>query len=339
MSEIRYDLIHNTHVIIAPERLHRPNLSRQKNTQADTKKCPFCEGNEALTPPEIYAMRSNTPNSSGWKTRVVPNLYKAVQIEEENSSKQDGLFETINGFGAHEILIDSPCHDCTMAQLSSEDIENWLRSLVIRKNDLSNDKRLVSLNIFKNAGQNAGASQPHPHTQLIALPIMPDIMLRFLEKNAAYYALHGRGIIEDVVHNEHLAEQRVIQNRGSFLAYAPFASAFAFEVIIAPTTALSDITACSRSELSDLSRLIQQVFKKLQRELGTFDYNIHFHLSPLNVNFENEQYIADLEKNFRFYIRITPRIYTLAGFEIATAVGINSVTPESAAKLLRGEQK
>jgi len=336
MSEIRFDRLHNRYVIIAPERQHRPNLPKRESLQQRVQKCPFCEGNEFLTPPEIFALRENNKaNERGWQTRVIPNLYKAVQIETQLESKRDGFFESVSGFGAHEVIIDSPCHNCTMAELGSEGIEKWLRTMIVRINDLQKDKRLVSLELFKNSGKGAGATQQHPHSQLIALPVMPIKHLEFLQRNADYYHLHGRGIVEDVVYNEKRAKERVVAQNDSFVAYAPYASFFAFEMIIAPHRVIPTLSSCSREELSSLALLLEELFKKLQMQLDIFDFNIAFYIAPLNENFENEIYMKDLEKNFTFYIRVMPRIYTLGGFELSTQMAINSVSPETAAKLLR----
>ena len=334
MSEIRFDTLQNRYVIIAPERQHRPNLPK-KDSLSRLKQCPFCEGNEALTPPEIFALRENSANTKGWQTRVIPNLYKAVQIETQVTSKRDGFFESLSGFGAHEIIIDSPCHSCSMAELSSNDIEQWLRTMIVRINDLQQDKRLISLQLFKNSGKTAGATQEHPHSQLIALPIMPMKQLDFLQRNTKYYHLHGRGIVEDMVHNEKIAQTRVVAESTTFIAYAPYASFFAFELIVAPSKVISGLHKCSREEIYELSQLLDTVFKKLALQLNTFDFNIAFYMMPLNKNFENDMYMHDIEKNFTFYIRIMPRIYTLGGFELSTEMAINSVSPEMAAKLLR----
>ena len=337
MSEIRLDRIHNKYVLIAPERLYRPNLRHTDNKKSSSAICPFCEGNEDLTPSEVFAIRDNEPNMPSWKTRVVPNLYKAVQIELEDVSKREGMFESIPGVGAHEILIDSPCHDCDMVQLEATDIENWLRSMIIRIEDLRNDKRLIHLSIFKNFGQNAGATQDHPHTQILALPIMPKSELVFLDRNMTYYRRHGRGILEDIIHNEMLAKKRIVSKIGDFIAFCPYASAYPFEVMIAPIVNISGLSRCSRKEITDLAVLIKIVFEKLTIQLGRFDYNLSFDMAPLNKNFENEPYVSSFDKNYRFSLRITPRIYTLGGFEISTGMAINSVVPEDCAKLLRGD--
>ncbi len=340
MSEIRFDVLHDTHVVMAPERLHRPNNTavQTKQESETTLECPFCEGHEALTPPEIFAMRENAANAPKWKTRVVPNLYKAVQIETQRSSKREGMFESYGGYGAHEILIDSPCHSCSMAKLGQEGIENWLRTIIIRKEDLKKDSHLKYLCVFKNVGTPAGATQKHPHTQLIALPIVPKTLISFLERNERYYHEHGRGIVSDVVQNEKDAKIRVIEELGSFIAYAPYASAFSFETIIAPTESFLHLSTCSREEINNLAQLLSNVFTKLQRELGDFSYNLSFFFAPINTNFEDEVYMQNLERNFTFYIRITPRIYTLAGFELSSGMGINAILPEECGKFLRGEK-
>lgn len=337
MSEIRLDRIHNQYVLIAPERLHRPNVSTNIKKVSAKVTCPFCEGNEELTPQEVFAVRSNEANTPGWSTRVVPNLYKAVQVELDDISKRDGMFEYIPGVGAHEILIDSPCHECDIGELSTKALEDWLRSMIIRIDDLQKDQRLVHLSIFKNFGVNAGATQKHPHTQILALPVMPKNELNFLDRNMKYYTRHGRGIVEDILHNEVLADERIVYEIGGFIAFCPYASAYPFEVMIAPKENIPNLNKCSRKEVSDLGVMLKRLYERLYKQLGRFDYNLFFHMSPLNENFENEEYMSTLNKNYRFYIRITPRIYRLGGFEISTSMAINSVLPEECAKLLRGE--
>ncbi|WP_373070990.1 galactose-1-phosphate uridylyltransferase [Sulfurimonas sp.] len=339
MSEIRLDRIHNQYVLIAPERLHRPDLNQEKsNTELSGHRCPFCEGNESLTPPEVYAIRDNMPNTPGWKTRVVPNLYKAVQIELEDKSKRESMFESIPGVGAHEVLIDSTCHNCNVEQVDSQTIENWLRTMIVRIEDLKRDKRFIHLNIFKNFGYKAGATQEHPHTQILALPIMPQDELVFLERNMKYYHRHGRGIMEDILQNELSDKKRIVSEFGNFAAFCPYASAYPFEVMIVPKENFMSLEQCSRRDLSDLSLIIKDVFQKLNHQLGEFDYNLYFRLAPLNTNFENEAYMAYLHKNYRFTLRIIPRIYRLGGFELSTGMAINPVSPEECVSLFNSRE-
>ncbi len=334
MSEIRRDRLHSQYVLIAPERMRRPDTLATP-AKSTLKICPFCERNESMTPPEVYAVRENEANASNWKVRVVPNLYKAVQIELEDHSKLSGMFESVSGVGAHEIVIDLPCHDCRMADLDPTEIRDWLSTIAARIADLRQDKRLIHISIFKNQGENAGATQQHPHTQIIALPITPSNELNLLERHIQYYRRHGRSKVEDIMENERLAKVRIISERGDFTAYCPFASAYPFEVIIAPRRALTNLDELNRDDVANLADLLKEVFSRLDTQLGDFDFNLAFRLAPLNSNFENAPYFPHVKDFFRFTIRIIPRIYRLGGFELSTGMLINPVEPEEAAKLLR----
>ncbi len=340
MSEIRLDLLKNKYTLIAPERLHRPDFYKhQEQPKINEATCPFCEGNEKMTPPEIFAMRTNEANAPHWLTRVVPNLFKAVQIELEDRSRRQGLFESIPGVGAHEVLIDSPSHTHNYFTLEVSEIENWLKSIIRRIADLRKDTRLVHLSVFKNHGINSGATQEHPHTQILALPIMPKTELAFLKHNMEYYRLHGRGTLQDIVENEKFSKNnRVIAERGHFIAFCPFASSFPFEVMIAPTKNLANLDACDSDDTKNLSWLLKETFAKLNAQLGDFDYNLFFKLSPLNSNFENEIYMPYMQKNFRFSLSIVPRIYRLGGFELSSNITINPVAPEECANLLNAKE-
>lgn len=339
MSEIRLDRIHNQYVLIAPERLHRADLNQYKvDINRSEHRCPFCEGNESLTPPEVYAMRDNSPNTPGWKTRVVPNLYKAVQIELEDKSCRESMFESIPGVGAHEVLIDSTCHECGIKGVDAQSVEDWLRTMIVRIEDLKKDSRFIFLNIFKNFGYKAGSTQEHPHTQILALPIMPQDELVFLERNMKYYQRHGRGIMEDVLQNEISHKKRIVTEIGNFVAFCPYASGYPFEIMIIPKQNLTSLEQCSREDVTSLSLIVKEVFEKLTNQLGKFDYNLYFRLSPLNSNFENETYMPYIQKNYRFTLRIIPRIYRLGGFELSTGMSINPVSPEECVELFNSKE-
>lgn len=335
MSDIRRDRLHDHYVLIAPERMRRPDTLDNTPTIISADSCPFCEGHEEMTPPEIYASRNNEPNASHWSVRVVPNLYKAVQIELEDESSIDGMFESRPGVGAHEIVIDTPRHDCRLSTMEIAQIADWLHAISTRISDLREDKRLIYASVFKNHGESAGATQSHPHTQIIALPIMPHDVLKLLDRGLQYYRRHGRGKVEDLLVNEQRAEVRIISRRGDFTAFCPFASAYPFEVMIAPQRNLSSLDELNRDDIGHLARLIKEVFQRLESELGNFNYNLAFDMAPLNINFENEPFFPHLKKYYRMTIRIMPRIYRLGGFELSTGMLINPVAPEEAAKLLR----
>ena len=335
MSEIRRDRLHSQYVLIAPERMRRPDTLTTTLPKFSRKVCPFCEGNEDMTPQEIYAVRDNEANRRDWKVRVVPNLYKAVQIELEDKSRRIGMFDTLPGVGAHEIVIDSPCHDCRIADLDTVQIRDWLSTIAGRIADLRQDNRLIHASIFKNHGDASGATQQHPHTQIIALPIMPTNELNLLARHMQYYRRTGRSKVEDILENERLAKDRIVFEKEDFTAFCPYASAFPFEVIIAPRKALANLDELNRDDLLQLADLMKEVFERLDSQLGNFDFNLAFRLAPLNSNFENAPFFPHLKHFFRFTIRIMPRIYRLGGFELSTGMLINPVEPEEAAKLLR----
>jgi UDPglucose--hexose-1-phosphate uridylyltransferase len=323
LSEIRKDFLRNDYVIIAPERLHRP-VEIECKAKTDTKNCPFCPGNEHLAYPEIFSIKNN----GKWQTRVVPNLYKAVMIEAPYKSESVGINEKFEGFGAHEVIIDTPRHIRSF-DMSEEEIFYWLKTIKARVEDLKKDKRLSFINVFKNDGENAGASQTHPHTQIIALPVMSEYQKRYFDFLYGYYLEHGRSALEDLYENEKESERKITLS-GNFLLFAPYASEFAFETAIISKTADMD-------NLRELSVLMHRLFGSLKKELKEFDFNVIFYFAPLNRNFENEKFFDDIENFYRFFIRIIPRIYKLAGFEIASDIKINPLLPEIVAKLLRGE--
>lgn len=333
MSDIRRDRLNNHYVLIAPERMRRPDKLTGTSVTVTTENCPFCPGHESMTPPEIYSIHDEL--SKQWRVRVIPNLYKAVQIELGDQSRIDGMFESRPGVGAHEIVIDTPCHDCRMADLEAEQIGQWLSALSERITDLRKDHRLIHISIFKNQGEGAGATQPHPHTQIIALPVMPHNELSLLERDLQYYRRHGRGKVQDLLENERRLEERIVAHRGNFTAFCPHASSYPFEVMIAPGEGLTILDELNRDDIADLSALIKDVYERLDKELGAFDHNLAFRMAPLNINFENEPFFPYIHNYYRMTIRIMPRIYRLGGFELSTGMLINPVAPEEAAKLLR----
>ncbi len=329
MSNIRYDSIHDTHVIIAPERLRRPDCN---TTVSDTKvaevKCPFCEGNESMTPPEIFAIRESESfvNEKGWQTRVVPNLYKAVQIEVPYAHHY-GMFEHWEGFGAHEVIIDTPEHYTSMTQWSQGAVVSWLKTLRARVQDLRRDHRIAYISLFKNEGKEAGATQSHSHTQLIGLPFIPKMQREAYQRSFEYYKQNGNALLEITLQHEEEDSQRIVAREGDFTAYCPYASAYPFEVIITSQKALGQIDTLSDSSMETVAPLLLSTLKKLKNQLGYFAFNLSIVTPPLQEN--------NVDNVCRFGIRIMPRIYKDAGFELSTGMMINPVLPEQAAKLLR----
>jgi UDPglucose--hexose-1-phosphate uridylyltransferase len=341
MSEIRYDQLYDTHVIISPERLHRPDALRASDDViASDQNCPFCEGHEAMTPPEIYAIRGKQsyPNEPGWQTRVVPNLYKAVQIEAEHRHHTESMQHYWEGFGAHEVIIDSPEHHTRMTQMSEYEIAEWLKTLRARVADLRRDGRIKHISIFKNQGVLAGSTQSHTHTQLIALPIVPKADLTYYRRSYEYRQRHKRTLMDAILEEEQASGKRIIAQRGGFVAFCPFASAYPFEVMIAASDSAGQLDTLSDHALGSLSGMLEHVLKNMQIQLGDFDFNLSVGTPPLDADVVKHAGLDALAAASRFFIRIMPRLYRHGGFEASTGMIINPVAPEMAAKLIKEAQ-
>ncbi|MDD2906361.1 MAG: UTP--glucose-1-phosphate uridylyltransferase [Sulfurimonas sp.] len=337
MSQIRYDRLRDAHVIIAPERLHRPDCDIQiKERRREKKVCPFCEGNEAMTPPEIFAKRSfeSFANEKGWQTRVVPNLYKALQIETPHEH-HFGHFEHWEGFGAHEVIIDTPQHHTSMTQWSEANVIAWLQTLRSRVADLRRDHRISYISLFKNQGEAAGSTQEHSHTQLIGLPLIPKAQKEEYKNAYIHYKHHKRSLFEELLAHEEKEAIRMVDSEGDFSAYCPYASAYPFEVVLSSKKALGQIDRLSDASIKELAPLLLRVLKKLKVQLSCLDFNLALFTPPLQESGFESELFASVDEVYRFSIRIMPRIYKFGGFEGSTGIIINPVAPEQAAKLLR----
>lgn len=331
MSEIRYDRLHDTHVLIAPERLRHPDTPAEFIEPSIPEPCPFCEGNESMTPREIFALRpeGSFPNEGGWETRVVPNLFKAVQIETP-VNHHFGLFEYWEGFGAHEVIIDTPRHTTSMCDWTHAEAVAWLKTLRQRVGDLRRDGRLVYISLFKNEGRNAGATMSHCHTQLIALPMIPKSFSELYRRSNDYYQTSGHALMESILSHEEEIQSRIIEKIDEFTSFCPYGSAYPFEVMISSTKATGQIDTLSRTRIDTVASLLISTLQRLRRQLGVFHFNLWISTPPL-IDTEG---IGSFDL-CRFTIRIMPRLYRHGGFENSTGIIINPVSPELAAKLLR----
>ena len=328
-------------MIIAENRLHKPDLMKEapETAQDNLKHCPFEYGNESLSGSEIFAIRDKggPRNGTGWKTRVVPNLYNALSIEAEKTNRRIGFFEHRDGLGAHEVIIETPNHYARMDQYSQEDFENYIRTITARIGDLEKDMRLEYIQVFKNSGKYAGASMPHPHSQILATPFIPKEIKERLVIQKNYFEKHGRSLVGDMVDEEIRLNERIVYENATFVVFTPYASCFPFEVLIAPKTGLSKMSKLTQHQVGDLGKAMQFAFKRLYRELGDFPFNmLFFNMPPMSAQ-NDPDFFYKMDDYYRFHINITPRIYHLAGFEISTGMHINPVPPELAALRLREE--
>jgi UDPglucose--hexose-1-phosphate uridylyltransferase len=329
VPELRKDPVTGRWVIISTGRQKRPNDFRlEKPASAGRERCPFCPGHEAMTPPEILAYRQNggAPNARGWDLRVVPNKYPALEVEGTIDREGEGIFDRMNGIGAHEVIIETPDHDRSLALMSEPEIERVLWAFRERMLDLKQDHRLRYILVFKNHGAAAGATLEHPHSQLIALPIVPDFVREELDGARQHYRAKERCVFCDVVQQELRDGRRVIQENADIVALAPYAPRFAFETWLLPKRHGARYETAPRHEYESLARLLKAVLQRLDRALESPPFNLIVHTSPFS---------EDVAELYHWHIEIMPKLTRVAGFEWGTGFYINPTPPEEAARVLR----
>ncbi len=336
MSELRKDPITERWVIIATERAKRPHaFSEIKETEEDIESCPFCEGHEEMTPPEIIAYRKpgTKPDSPGWWVRVVPNLNPVLKIEEKLEKWGEGLYDLMSGVGANEVIVEFPDHYKNLANAGGEEISEILWMYRDRILDLKKDPRFKYALIFKNQGRKAGGRITHPHSQIIATPVVPLRVREELDGSRDYFEYKDRCPYCDIIREETRGKKdRVVVESDKFLAYAPFASRFPYEIHILPKRHDPCYCSIDREEVLDLAFVVKEVFSKLYRLLGRPPFNFVLHTCPFNV--KKREY-ALMHEYYHWHIEIMPRLTQVAGFEWGSGFYINPVPPEFAAKLLR----
>ncbi|MCX5703063.1 MAG: galactose-1-phosphate uridylyltransferase [Candidatus Omnitrophica bacterium] len=337
MPELRKDPIIGRWVIIATERARRPDQFSSSALEAVAEKpCPFCEGKESQTPPEIYAARPKQapPNSPGWDLRVVPSIAPFLMIEGELERRGRGLYDLMSGVGAHEIVIETNQHIANMADLSEEQITKVINCYIDRIVDLEKDKRFKYVLIFKNHGWIAGGGRvKHSRSQLIATPVNPKRVKEELTGARFYYNYHERCVFCDLIKQELESKDRLILDIDGFIAITPFAARFPFEVWILPKKHSCDFTALDVSMRLDLGRIMKKVLAKLKKGLNDPPYNYVFHTAPFRR--EKLGYWKSIDNDYHWHIEIIPRLTRVAGFEWGTGFYICPLPPEDAAKFLR----
>lgn len=329
MPELRKDPIVGRWVIISTERARRPSDFAPDPVHPRAASCVFCAGSEDKTPPEIFAHRApgSAPDTPGWTCRVVANKFPALRIEGDLEPEGDGMFDRMNGVGAHEVVIETPDHAGSLASMSVDAATDVLAAYRERVRDLKKDPRFEYVLVFKNHGEAAGASLEHPHSQLIATPIIPIMVTEELEGSRRYWDRKERCPWCDVVRQERRSKHRVIAEANGFIAVAPFAPRFPFETWILPTRHRSAFEDCEIDELRALASLLQDFLTRLNRVLLDPPFNFMLHTAPLRET--SLPY-------FHWHLEIMPKLTRVAGFEWGSGFFINPVPPEAAADALRG---
>jgi UDPglucose--hexose-1-phosphate uridylyltransferase len=328
LPELRKDPVTGRWVIISTERRKRPSDFRVEHvTPLGDEDCPFCAGREDLTPPEVLAYRQNgaAPNGPGWDLRVVPNKFPALKVEGGLERQGEGMFDRMNGVGAHEVIIETPDHRKTLASMSEPEIERVLWAFRERMLDLKQDRRFRYILVFKNHGAPAGATLEHSHSQLIALPIVPDFVREEIDGARHHFAAKERCVFCDILRQEG-GGPRVIVENADIVALAPYAPRFPFETWLLPRRHAARYEEAPRHEYEALARLLKSVLLRMERTLERPAYNMIIHSSPFS---------EDTAEYYHWHLELIPKLTRVAGFEWGTGFYINPTSPEEAARVLR----
>ncbi|MCA9539506.1 MAG: galactose-1-phosphate uridylyltransferase [Myxococcales bacterium] len=330
MPELRRDPITHRWAIIATERALRPkDYQIEAVAPPEHKSCPFCAGNEHLTPHEIHAVRARGGIADGpeWQIRVVPNKYPALRIEGGLDKRPEGIYDHMNGVGAHEVIIEAPAHDFKLHRLPRAHLVEALEVYRMRMKDLQGDDRFRFSLLFRNHGAAAGASIAHGHAQLIALPVVPQQVRELLDGARRYYEFRDRNVFEDIVRQELDDGQRLIHENADFVLMAPYASRTPFELWIVPRFHAARFESTTRPQLENLAEALATALDRLDVGLGNPAYNFIIQSAP----YEH----VDVPW-YRWHVQVMPKLTRVAGFEWGTGFYINPTAPEEAAEFLRG---
>jgi UDPglucose--hexose-1-phosphate uridylyltransferase len=323
MPEIRQDPTTKEWVIIASERRGRPfEVTRQQaklEEPAFVSSCPFCQGNESMTPPVVLAYTDQ--KSGAWQVRAFPNKFPALMPNETTLRKEEeNFFLSMGGAGAHEVVVETPLHNKPLALMNDGEVSSILRAYHERYNALSRLPFVKLVLIFKNHGRAAGTSLKHPHSQIVATPIVPRHLRMQYEVAIRYYDDSGRCLYADIVHNELRTGKRILMETERFVVFHPFAT------WIVPKIHNACFGNASSEELQDLARILRTILLKIYRGLNNPDFNYIIDTAP--VGDENKDY-------YIWHMRIIPRLSMIAGFEIGSGIYINSTFPEETAPFIR----
>lgn len=327
MPELRHNVITREWVIFATERAKRPEEFAKKHKENRTlaayvSTCPFCPGNEKMTPPETYVV----PDTAGWRVRVTPNKYAALAYVGERRRSNQGIRRTVTGVGIHEVIIETPRHDRTMALLEDPEIETIIQTYLNRFRFASADPRVEQVTIFKNHGEGAGTSLEHPHSQVIATPVITSQLRDRLINALKHFDEFGECIFCRVLEMELQEQMRVVVETENFVSFVQFAALTPFSMLVMPRRHMACFAEISEAEAADLARNLRRTLAKLYRGLADPDFNYVVRTAP-------SEYTG--VKYYHWYLSIIPRLTKMAGFELGSGMFINVSLPEENAKFLR----
>jgi UDPglucose--hexose-1-phosphate uridylyltransferase len=336
ITELRKDPITGRWAIIYVDGQRELPKWEPVGADGDTENCPFCEGHEDRTSPEIFCYRKKGtyPNTPGWFVRCIPHIHPWLSVRADLDRKGLGLFDMMHSIGAHEVIIETPHHDCDYHNSSIEQVERILSTYRDRIVDLKKDQRLKYVLIFKNRGKPAGSLHvSHAHSQVIATPVVPIRTKQELHGTLKYFKMKDRCIFCDMIRQELKDGVRVVDQNETFLCLIPYASRFPYECLILPKRHRAQFSQIEDAELKGLAQLFKRIFNRLHQVLNDPPYNCVLHDAPNTVPQKGAWQTID--QDYHWHFEIIPRIMRTAGFEWGSGFHINPIAPEKAVEDLR----
>lgn len=334
MHELRKDPLLNRWSAVLSDSRGPDEYDVQKES-SDGSSCRFCSGRENETPHEIAAIRENTtqPDTPGWQARVIPSTSPIFQIEGDLGRRGVGMYDRMNSIGANEILIETPEHNQRPEDMGFEHMKGILDLYKKRAADLEQDARMRYIFISKNSGRLAGAHMSHPHSQIIATPVIPKFVKEELDGARNYYAYKERCIFCDTMMEELRTGSRVIIETRNFIAFCPYAQRFPFEILILPKRHMCSFIDISENESEDFGLMLSSVIKRLRMVLKNPPYNYIIHTAPNRIPRQNHWHT--ISEDFHWHMEVIPRLTLVNGFEWGSDFYVVTTSPENAAKYLR----
>lgn len=314
---------------MAKERAKRPNDFVRQQTKPEqpafSPSCPFCPGNEAMT--QLETLSYCDQNTGRWRVRAFSNRFPALTPEGSTKRREEeNFFLGMDGVGAHEVIVETPLHNKPLALMTDSEVEDVLRAYHERYNALSQMPSVRLVILFKNHGPSAGTSMEHPHSQLVATPVVPRHIRIQYEVATRHYDNTGRCLYSDLVARELRVGKRTVTETKRFVVFHPFASHLPFETWIVPRIHRACFGNASAEDLVDLAHVLRITLLKIYRGLNNPDFNLAINTAP--VGDENKNY-------YLWHLRIIPRLVETAGFEMGSGININTALPEETAPFIR----
>jgi UDPglucose--hexose-1-phosphate uridylyltransferase len=318
VTELRQDPATGEWVVIAPDRGRRPHDG------VGATACPFCPGGPGPQTPEVFRLGT----ADGWRVRVVENLYPLLSGGLGPVADSDPVHRharALPGRGRHEVVIDNPDHGWDLARGSVTEVRDVLEAYRARYRALT-DEGAASITIFRNHGPRAGTSLSHPHSQVVAAPIVSPLTRRRLDRARRLYARQGRCPYLDLLDAETADGRRVVWHDDRVVAIVPYAAAAPYELWLLPREHHSVFGRAADATLDGLAEACRGVLAALAAELGDPDYNLIVHSAPP----------AEAEEEyFLWHLQVMPRLTVPAGFELGSGIAVNPSRPEESAGNIR----